>query len=86
LGADSLNGSDMGIGLPDMMFAIPALKVFMFKQFIEHSLLDFTGPFTIVNDTVPMPMLLVYAAEHCSAWIMIQKTTLVFFFIVHRAS
>jgi hypothetical protein len=30
LWADSLNGSDMGIGLPDMMFAIHAFKVFMF--------------------------------------------------------
>jgi len=44
----------MGIGLPDMMFAISAFKVFMFnEQFTEHSLLDFTGPITMVNDTVP---------------------------------
>jgi hypothetical protein len=36
------------------MFAISSFKVFMFNgQFIEHPLLDFTGPSTMVNDTVP---------------------------------
>ena len=53
-GADSFHGSEMGIGLPDMKFAIPVFRVFMFNgQLTEHALLDFIGPFTMVNDTVP---------------------------------